>query len=288
VACTFRNEKEELEYELRLKDEKIKDLEERLAKHENTPKVINKNKNITNNINILTINEVMTPERVEDFFKKHYNLDTLMQGMSGLAKFIFDGFIRDKAIYYCTDRSRHKFIMSDANGENVEDQNCEKLASLTAPGLLHVKDVYETGLFTKHEDISEEEIHDNYKPISNLDKDSTKLSNELSKIVPSTKTPVEKGHKQMTLAEVCEIMRSSQKALLDKKEKDEHTPVSNEELQTIGGYSLGQLLKYRDGYRKRKQEACGAEVQIKGPSSLLELCKTDEGVKKQYEAFVMS
>ena len=308
VVYTFRNEKEELEYELGLKNKiikdneiKIKELQERLDKHEKTPKVINKNKNITNNINILTINEVMTPERVEEFFKKHYNLDTLMQGMSGLAKFICDGFIREKASYYCTDRSRHKFIMSDLNGGKMEDPNCEKLASLTGPGLLHVKDIYETELFNQHEDITEEEIHESYEPISKLDKDTTKLSNELSKIVPSSNVPSETvpvQKKSMSLSEVCELMRSSQTKLRERKKDNTSVksntttepivdPVTPPELQTIGGFSLGQLHRYREGYKKRKA-ASGCDVEIKGPASLLELCKTDKQVKTQYETYIMS
>jgi hypothetical protein len=112
------------------KDEQIKALQEQLKQPRSITK--NKTKNITNNItnNNLTIYEVMTPERVEDFFKKHYNLDTLMEGMSGLARFICDGFIREKASYHCTDRSRHKFIMKDEDGNSVEDTNCEELVSI--------------------------------------------------------------------------------------------------------------------------------------------------------------
>ncbi len=312
VAFTFRNEKEELQYELKLKDEKIKDserkikeLQERLDKQEKTQKVINKNKNITNNnnINIVTIYETMTPERVEEFFKKHYNLDTLMQGMSGLAKFICDGFIREKASYFCTDRSRHKFIMNDPNGNKIEDPNCEKLASLTAPGLNHVKDVYETELFNRHDDITEDEIHESYDPISRLDKDTTKLSNELSKIVPSITIPSPVSSetsvkKAMTLSEVCQLMRDTQSKLRDRKKdapakkSDEQVEkveqVTQPDLQTIGGFTLGQLHRYKEGYRKRKADSGGLDVEIKGPASLLELCKLNDQVKTQYEAFIMS
>jgi hypothetical protein len=185
------DETDELKKTIKEKDRKIKELEERLEKREKSPKIINKNKNITNNINILTINEVMTPERVEEFFKKHYNLQTLMEGIPGLAKFICDGFIREKANYICTDRSRHKFVMKDAQGNSVEDTNCENLVSLTAPGMTHIKDVYETGLFSTEDET--EKIHAQYKPISDLDKDTGPFRVELSKIVPcDTQPQVEK------------------------------------------------------------------------------------------------
>jgi len=93
IESHLRTQKEEYEYELILKDNKIKELEERLKKTEekinhvpinkskNKTKTVNdhstNNTNITNNY---TIYEVMTPERVEEYFKKHYNMDTLLGG----------------------------------------------------------------------------------------------------------------------------------------------------------------------------------------------------------------
>ena len=189
--------------------------------------------------------------------------------------------------------------MSDLNGGKMEDPNCEKLASLTGPGLLHVKDIYETELFDQHDDITEEEIHESYEPISKLDKDTTKLSNELSKIVPSVNVPSALAtvppKKSMSLSEICELMRSSQTKLRERKKNNpvpckatsEQLASVAPELQMIGGFSLGQLQRYRDGYKKRKAES-GCDVEIKGPASLLELCKTDKQVKTQYETYIMS
>lgn len=88
-------------------------------------------------------------------------------------------------------------------------------------------------------------------------------------------------------------MRDTQAKLRDRKKdtKKPDEPVEPDaqpDLQTIGGFSLGQLHRYREGYRKRKTEAYGNAVEIKGPASLLELCKLNEQVKTQYEAFIMS
>lgn len=291
VTAVLRNQKEELEYELKKiineKDREIKELKDRLEKTPN--KTINKNKtqNITNNItnNILTIYEVMTPERVEDFFKKHYNLDTLLEGMSGLARFICDGFIREKSNYICTDRSRYKFMLKDEHGNSVEDTNCEQLVSLTAPGMPHIKDVYETGLFTKHEDITTEDIHTSYQPISNLDKDSSPFKSELSKIIPSEQV---KRVKNDDWKKTFEMMRESyeRNRKCDKIETEKETETELPVANMIGGFSLGTLQRYKDGYKQRKEKANGKEVEIKGPKLLLEYCNQDETIKKQYIDFI--
>ena len=298
VSFILRNEKEELEYQLRKtieekdnhlkekdnhlkeKDRLIKELKDRLYQHEKNPKILNKTKNITNiNIGQLTIYEVMKPEHVEEFFKKHYNLDTLLQGIHGLAKFICDSFIKEKASYICTDRSRHKFIMTDEDGNSVEDTNCEQLVSLTAPGMNHVKDVYENGLFERD---TPEEIHSSYQPISALDKDTTPLRSELSKIVPSetSKKPKNNDWKKQFV-----LMRESyerNKPEIKTESKEEPTgPI----ILAIAGYSLGYLKKYKDGYRERKEKA-GCEVEVKGPKSLMELYDSDPLIKEKYDRYI--
>ena len=293
VSMILRNEKQELEFRFQKtieeKDLLIKELQEKLEKEKlekekriNITNNKNIKKNITNNItnNILTIYEVMKPEHVEDFFKKHYNLDTLLQGVPGLAKFICDGFIREKASYICTDRSRHKFMMKDDHGNTMEDTNCEQLVSLTAPGMNHVKDVYENGLFERD---TPEEIHSHYQPISALDKDTTPLRSELSKIVPSESTtkPMNDDWKKHFVA-----MRESyekNKPKVNEEVIHESEPV----IQEILGYSLGYLKKYKEGYQKRR-EIAGCEVEIKGPKPLMELYQTDPMIREKYDLFIKS
>ncbi len=298
VAFTFRNKQEELEYELRIKEEKIKELQDKLDKHEKTPKIINNTKNITNNItnNNLTIYEVMTPERVEDFFKKHYKLDTLLEGLPGLARFICDGFISEKASYHCTDRSRHKFIMNDSEGRQVEDTDCENLVSLTAPGMPHIKDVYDNGLFSVEEE-EEKQIHDQYRSISNIDKDRSKFKTELSKIVPTSEEPYPRDKQWMRYFEMMregidepiekkrERREKQDKHKKDKKDSNmEEEPVL--EMKTIGGISLGQLDVHRQAYRKRLEQ--GLEPIIKAPKRLSEQFEKNPELEKEYIAFIIS
>jgi hypothetical protein len=239
----------------------------------------------------------MTPERVEEFFKKHYNLDILMQGVPGIARFLNDNFIV-KSSYICSDRSRHKFIMKDKEGNSVEDTNCKNLLSLTAPGMKHVKDVYETSIFDRHDDFSEEEIHQNYKPISVLHKDPSPLKSELSKIVPEQ--PCKNGQNEDdSWMKAYESLDESYIKLHDNpnpcnkpcnknNEKEKTESYALPVLQTIAGYSLGSLQKYKIGYKERKEKANGFEVEIKGPSSLMKLYQTDPVIKEQYDYFIMN
>lgn len=296
VAFKLRSEKEQIEYELRKaiqeKDAKIKELEFKLEYHEKHPRIKNKTNNITNNNYIQNIYEVMTPERVEEYFKKHYNIETLMQGVPGIARFLTDNFI-GKSSYICSDRSRHKFIMTDKDGNSMEDTNCKNLLSLTAPGMKHVKDVYETSIFDRHEEFTEEEIHDTYQPISVLHKDPSPLKIELSKIVPETsssKVEDESWKKEY------ESLEESYKKHYDKtlkKSKEKETSVEPETvtepvLQTIAGISLGTLQKYKIGYQDRKRKSNGVDVEIKGPESFMKLYHTDPVIKKQYDEFITS
>jgi len=199
----LRNQKDEYEFELRLKNEKIRDLEKLLKQQEariekisnkisksnnnNSNSNNNSNNHITNNI---TINKFMSPERVEEYFKTHYNMETLLGGQKALARMVVDGFIKDKDTYHCTDRSRQKFIFVDENGNRIEDTDCQLVIQLTASGMPHVKDVYEESLFSDeaNDAVVEKNLHVNYKSVSNLDAENTQFKSEMSKIVPSTQT----------------------------------------------------------------------------------------------------
>lgn len=194
IEYDLRTQKEE--YELRLKNDKIKELEERLKKTEyklNKGTTIHKTKNktihdhSTNITNNYTIYEVMTPERVEDYFKKHYNMETLLGGQKALARLVADGFIIEKDTYHCTDRSLQKFTFVDKEGKSIEDTDCRHVIQLTSSGMPHIKYVYEDSLFSSEakDERVEENLHNNYSSISKLDQEPSQFKNELSKIVPS-------------------------------------------------------------------------------------------------------
>jgi hypothetical protein len=288
VSCFFRNQQEELEFELKRiiheKEQRIKELEQRIERDEKQPRSITKNKNITNHItnNYLTIYQVMTPQSVANFFEENYKFENLLGGIPALANFIYNGFIAKKVYYLCSDKSRLRFNLLDEEGNIIEDTNCHQLLSLTGPGMLHIKNVYEYGLFLKHINITENDIHMSYKPISELDRDTTQFKQELSKILPSEKSKPINEEWRKPFVEMREALERNRKC--DKEAIATSKLVQN----TIGGVSLGSLQKYKEGYQKRKRDANGAEVDIRVPKELVELLKTDDNVKKQYIDFICS
>jgi hypothetical protein len=281
LASDLRHKTEEFEYELRRKDERIKELENRLFEQPKSITNINKTINNTNNI---TIYEVMSPESVKEFFKTHYNLETLLGGQKALAQFICDGFIRQKQVYYCTDRARHKFVIEDESGKQIEDTNCDQLVGLTSSGFPHVTDVYEEALFNKHEDVTEDDIQSNYRKITNLDKDRSEFTSEMSRITPSIREEPTELYQQAL--EAIKRMKDAIKPYEsnEKSNKDNYQePIRNE----IGGFSLGKLDTYRKAYRERKA-VMGEDAEIKAPRSLMEQFKDNPSLEQKYIDFITS
>jgi hypothetical protein len=239
----------------------------------------------------------MTPERVDEYFKKHYNIDTLLGGQKALARLVADGFITEKNTYHCKDRSRQKFTLVDEQGKNVEDVDCRHVIQLTASGMPHVREVYEESLFSTEDQHVEEHLHTNYQSISKLDQDPTQFKHELSKIVPSSNEAP--APKQAT--NYFEVMRQTAASIREeclerkraKKEKEKQGHEDPIQPRTIGGISIGKLDVYRQGYRKRKMEAernglGDKEVEIKVPQSLLDLFDENPSLRDEYEAFIRS
>ena len=269
-----RNLKEEFKHELNLKEQKIKELEEQI-KNNPAYKTTIHNKNTNTNINnnqfySITINEVMTEERVEEVFKKHYNLDTLLGGQAALARFINDGIINNKGIYKCTDRSRQKFYRAEKDGWK-EDPDCQRLLELTIPGLSHITNIYEDGLFSIPDNSSEEEIQENYKSIVHMDKDRNQFKNELSKIIPNDSINESNKLKNAFV---------KMQDVLEKEMKSNDTNESQEPLvpHMIGPFTYGKL----DAYRKKFTE----EGIIKAPKELVEQFETNPALKQEYINFV--
>ena len=173
----------ELLDEVKQQTEYIRRLEEKINK--TPPKITKIKNNIETNIeqqNNITIYQIMSPEHVEDFFKKHYNLDTLLGGQKALARFVNDGFLKEAPVYLCGDRSRQKFyIVKD--GKKTEDTDCEEILGLTAPGIPYIQDVYETALFDLPETVTEDNVQDNYQDIMTMNEQRTDFKTELSKIL---------------------------------------------------------------------------------------------------------
>jgi hypothetical protein len=291
LASDFRTYKEESEYNIKIKEEQVRIKEDELKKEiselkkqikelqelkltckttTNSKNKITNSHNTTNNN--ITIQTVMTPERVEEFFKKHYKLDTLLEGQKGLARFVTEGFLKSTAdpLYQCTDRSRQKFVMKQADGSIKEDTNCEHLVNLTKPGLDHVSDVYETSLFEKlPNDVKESDIHDSYRTISELGTDRVQFKNELSKIIPSEQSNLS------TDESIWERMKSK----IECPETIIQENIIYIPKPDIGGMSRGKLSVYRDRYKK--------DGTIKYPKQLQEKINMgDSSFQKEYLDFL--
>jgi len=292
MASDFRNHKEELEFtlqktkedferELQKKDEQIAQLTQLTEKLKKTPpKVTNKikhNNNIENQTNHITIYNIMTPDAVEDFFQKNYKLDTLLGGQKALARFVNDGFLKKAPVYVCGDRSRQKFyIIKD--GKKMEDTDCEEILKLTTPGLPSVKQVYNDALFTEFtEDVTEDDIQDNYREICGMNQDRADFKFELSKIAPSSE------EQSSTTTDWKKMLEEMERDMLpneskQKPEKMEQTEVIKK--PDIMGYSRGKLMVYRDRYRK--------DGTVKGPPSIMTQIETDEKSRAEYIEFLQS
>jgi hypothetical protein len=306
LASDFRNHKEEMEYELKRtkeqlqehlhielqkKDEEINKLREQLkAPHVTKKTKINMENNIENNIetnieqqNNITIYNIMSPEHVETFFNKHYNLDTLLGGQKALARFVNDGFLKemDVPLYLCGDRSRQKFyIVKD--GKKMEDPNCEEIIGLTSAGLPRVQEVFENALFSDlPEKVTEDDVQDNYQHIMNIEEQRTDFKSELSKIVSSDDTPVSKPNiKEMVRALKA---RSEKLGLLERQPKKDSKEVESIEpilRPNILGIPPGKLMVYRDRYRK--------DGMVKGPKDIMEKIKLDPEAHKEYMTYLQS
>ena len=249
-----------------------------LEKKEKSPvKITNKiNNNTVNNIEQqnITIYNIMTPDAVEDFFKKHYNLDTLLGGQKALAQFVNEGFLTKAPVYVCGDRSRQKFyIMKD--GKKVEDTDCNEILKLTTPGLPSVKQVYSDALFTElPEEVTEDDIQDNYKDICSISRDRNGFKQELSKIAPSVEViePNTDWKQAFMDMEAAMLPNESRK----KSKEPEPEPIRKDD---VLGYSPGKLMMYRDQYKK--------DGIIRGPKSIMEQLD-NEDAQKEYLAYLQS
>jgi len=292
VQYELQKRKEEFELELQKKDKEINELKEHIRKNKTPPKITNNiKKNIENNTNIetnieqqnITIYQIMTPEHVEAFFKKNYNLGTLLGGQKALARFVNDGFLKEseEPLYLCGDRSRQKFyIVKD--GKKVEDPDCSEIIGLTTAGMTHVQDVYETALFSDlPEKVTEETVQDNYDEIMTMDEQRTDFKSELSKILLSEPMPKATNDIKATLSALRE--RSRRLGLLERRKPKEQIEAQPEELirrPDVLGVSPGKLMVYRDRFRK--------DGTVKAPASIMKQIEENKEARREYMEYLNS
>jgi hypothetical protein len=106
-------------------EKQVKDLQDRLDKTTSTSG--NAGKTINNN-NQIQIN-FFTQEHIDQKVREHFNLDHLIQGVKGVARFARDHIAKheNKQIYECTDSARQVFYFISSEGDKTRDFKGTKL-----------------------------------------------------------------------------------------------------------------------------------------------------------------
>ncbi len=267
---TLEEKMDHIAIQLKLKDEKIQQLENEMNELKIKP-VIQHVQHFTQN-NQISIHTYMTPERVKEAFDM-FTLDTLLGSQKALANFTVDQFLmgKDKPAYLCTDRSRKKFFFMDETGQLIEDPNCEKLVGLITPGLTKVQELYEVALFDKpKKGITEERLQDSYESILALKEDGSQYQCQLSKRLPSNIKEKERMEEQAQFPNI--------KITINSDEPESQPIVEPEPTEQIGGYSLDKLDIYRKKYK--------LDQSILGPKNLLDT--SDQELYQSYIDFLKS
>ena len=153
-----------------------------------TQKVIinNNNTNNTNNNNI-TINidflSYMTPEKIQDTFKNHYDFETLLKAQEGLAQFTVKNFLLgdDKPIYLCTDKQRKNFCFFDDENNKILDNDAKILSSLMINNALDcIKSIHYGNKYDMNEDANKA-----YQNILEMRQNKKKYVTQLADALPS-------------------------------------------------------------------------------------------------------
>ena len=272
----------ETQVALRENQEKVKTLEQKLdkateasAKIQQTASNNHHNTNSNNTMNV-TIQTIMTPERVQKMFEEHYGLEYLVDGQKGLARFVNEKFLSEenKGVYQCADRSRHKFMMRQADGKLVEDPNCDRLIGCAAHGMDYNQELYEDGICRTIPEYTEAQIQQGYRSTAELDKDRSPFKSELSRLVPSV------NETEPYTPDLSVFARMRAKLVDCDAPKPKSSPVHIAR-SDIAGISRGKLIVYRDRYRK--------DGTIKYPKELqLKLDAGDRSFEDEYIAFLKS
>ena len=168
----------------------------------------------TTNSNNLTQNTIihnygsilsLTKEDIKETFDKNYTLEDLFGSQKGLADFTTKNFLsgKDNPLYICTDKSRQKFIFTDENKKEKEDDNAFIIIKLMSRGFGKVDELYKEELkilkrklrhFIEEDQSSNiqytheklKQLDEAFKKIKNIEKDGDVYRKQLSKVLPSS------------------------------------------------------------------------------------------------------
>jgi len=260
----------------------VSNLQKEVAQLKEKPNITVNNTNNTNTDNsIKTVTHNYSSlldcstESITEILKKHYNkIEHLLQGdQKQLANVTVNHLLlgKDQPMYYVTDRSRNKFMYTDSDKNEKEDTNATILRSLVYRGVKPIiKGLYrdefkrlrrelamyqrkfkddedaDACVMARHRDLKE--LEEAYHQMDII-KESDDYIVQLSKCLPSS------------------IRDRLYKDRLDRDsieyDSDEEFKRQLEhESRMIGNYSVLELQKYKDLYRKTGK--------IEGPSSIVE------------------
>jgi len=276
------------ESEMIIMKKEMSNLQKEVAQLKEKPNITVNNTNTDNSIKTVTHNYSSlldcSTESITEILKKHYNkIEHLLQGdQKQLANVTVNHLLlgKDQPMYYVTDRSRNKFMYTDSDKNEKEDTNATILRSLVYRGVKPIiKGLYrdefkrlrrelaiyqrkfeddedaDACVMARHRDLKE--LEEAYHQMDII-KESDDYIVQLSKCLPSS------------------IRDRLYKDRLDRDsieyDSDEEFKRQLEhESRMIGNYSVLELQKYKDLYRKTGK--------IEGPSSIIEN-------KKYYTEFV--
>jgi hypothetical protein len=174
-------------YEKHLEEYKqqIKDLQEKLANRSTTT-----NNTTNNTLNIASFIDFNDIERAKNMIENNLNINHVVDGQKGLARFVKDIFLTDengKLTYLCTDTSRHIFKYKDSEGEIKRDVEAKKLTDYILKGGIRTKSVVIGNEWCKDEDgdidITKLEIMlEQQESIMKLSDDNNSFKKELASI----------------------------------------------------------------------------------------------------------
>ena len=278
---------EEMVKEISLKNDKVQNITT------NNTSTDNSTNNITNTIinnygSILSL----TKEDIKETFDKNYTLEDLFGSQKGLADFTTKNFLsgKDNPLYICTDKSRQKFIFTDENKKEKEDDNAFIIIKLMSKGFSKVDDLYKEELkilkrklrrFIEEDQTANikytheklKQLDEAFKKIKNIEKDGDVYRKQLSKVLPSS---IENRILYDTyLSDSDEV---------DEKENENEVVTQSDQIlydtsaRHIGPVTYGGLRMYKNHYLKTGEKVYHPKHQ--NQSELMkqfdEFCENDE------------
>ena len=132
----IKTENENYKEQLLKQEEKIKELQDKLERLATTAI----SKPTTSNNTKITFNGILdlSHERISNIVANNLTGDDIVDGMTGIAKFVKDKIITGEdgtILYSCADASRHVFKYKNSQGDILKDQKANKLIGAIQPAL---------------------------------------------------------------------------------------------------------------------------------------------------------